>query len=214
MLTILARFLRRKLALAGAVVILVICIAAIGAPYFAPYSPSEQFFDGLTLEGAPLPPNERFWFGTDLLGRDLFSRILYGARTSPDHRHRRQRHRGAARHHSGRHGRLCSGLGRRGHHALHRSDDGFPGAAAGDRACRHLQAEPVDRRAGHRHGELGAGGARHLRQTLSLSAQEYIEAVAFARRPLAAHPVRPHRAASAADRPGVGDARHRDHRAA
>jgi len=80
--TILARFLRRKLALAGAVVILVICIAAIGAPYFALYSPSEQFFDGLTLEGAPLPPNQQYWFGTDLLGRDLFSRILHGARTS------------------------------------------------------------------------------------------------------------------------------------
>lgn len=77
-----ARFLKRRLALAGTVVIVVICVAAIGAPLFAPYSPSEQFFDGLTLEGAPLSPNERFWFGTDLLGRDLFSRILYGARTS------------------------------------------------------------------------------------------------------------------------------------
>ena len=78
----LTRFLKRKLALAGAVVILIICIAAIGAPYFALYSPSEQFFDGLTLEGAPLPPNAQYWFGTDLLGRDLFSRILHGARTS------------------------------------------------------------------------------------------------------------------------------------
>ena len=78
----LAKFGRRKIALGGAVVIAVMCIAAIGAPVLAPYNPSEQFFDGLTLEGAPLAPNERFWFGTDLLGRDLFSRILYGARTS------------------------------------------------------------------------------------------------------------------------------------
>ena len=39
-------------------------------------------FDGLTLEGAPLPPSEKFWLGTDLLGRDLATRILYGARTS------------------------------------------------------------------------------------------------------------------------------------
>ena len=31
---------------------------------------------------APLPPNAVFWFGTDLLGRDLFSRVLYGAQTS------------------------------------------------------------------------------------------------------------------------------------
>ena len=36
----------------------------------------------MTLEGAPLPPNGRFWLGTDLLGRDLLSRLLYGARTS------------------------------------------------------------------------------------------------------------------------------------
>jgi len=78
----LAKLGRRKIALGGAVVIAVMCIAAIGAPVLAPYNPSEQFFDGLTLEGAPLAPNERFWFGTDLLGRDLFSRILYGARTS------------------------------------------------------------------------------------------------------------------------------------
>jgi peptide/nickel transport system permease protein len=39
-------------------------------------------FDGLTLEGAPLAPNAAFWLGTDLLGRDLLTRILYGARTS------------------------------------------------------------------------------------------------------------------------------------
>ena len=39
-------------------------------------------FDGLTLEGAPLPPGGAFPLGTDLLGRDLLSRLLYGARTS------------------------------------------------------------------------------------------------------------------------------------
>jgi peptide/nickel transport system permease protein len=39
-------------------------------------------FDGLTLSGEPLPPNTTFWLGTDLLGRDLLTRILYGARTS------------------------------------------------------------------------------------------------------------------------------------
>jgi ABC-type dipeptide/oligopeptide/nickel transport system permease subunit len=39
-------------------------------------------FEGLTLEGAPLPPGGAFPLGTDLLGRDLLSRLLYGARTS------------------------------------------------------------------------------------------------------------------------------------
>lgn len=66
----------------GVVVIVVVGLAAIAAGWVAPYAPDEQFFDGLTLEGAPLPPGERFWLGTDLLGRDLLSRLIYGAQTS------------------------------------------------------------------------------------------------------------------------------------
>jgi peptide/nickel transport system permease protein len=63
-------------------VIVVIVLAALFAPFVAPYDPSEQFFEGLTLEGAPRPPDSQFWLGTDLLGRDLFSRLVYGARAS------------------------------------------------------------------------------------------------------------------------------------
>ena len=62
--------------------IFIVVVLAVFAPQLAPYNPSEQFFDGLTLTGSPLPPNSRFWLGTDLLGRDLFSRLLYGARVS------------------------------------------------------------------------------------------------------------------------------------
>lgn len=80
--TVLGRLVRRPLALFGLIVILVVVIAALAAPWFAPYDPYEQFFDGLTLEGAPLPPDAKFWFGTDLVGRDLFSRLIYGAQTS------------------------------------------------------------------------------------------------------------------------------------
>jgi peptide/nickel transport system permease protein len=76
------RLLRRPLAVIGILVIAVITALAIAAPLIAPYDPAEQLFDGLTLEGAPLPPNAEFILGTDLLGRDLFSRLLYGARTS------------------------------------------------------------------------------------------------------------------------------------
>ena len=76
------KLLRRKLAVAGACVILAMVLAALFAPQVAPFDPNEQFFDGLTLEGAPLPPNEKYILGTDLLGRDLFSRVVYGARTS------------------------------------------------------------------------------------------------------------------------------------
>ena len=76
------RFAKDKVALFGLAVIVVVVLAALLAPMLAPYDPSEQFFDGLTLEGSPLPPSERFWFGTDTNGRDQLSRLLYGARTS------------------------------------------------------------------------------------------------------------------------------------
>ncbi|MCW5624381.1 MAG: ABC transporter permease, partial [Burkholderiales bacterium] len=76
-------FLRlHKFALAAAVFVLLLAIAAAAAPWVAPFPPEETFFDGLTLEGAPLPPNGKFWLGTDLLGRDLLSRVIYGAQTS------------------------------------------------------------------------------------------------------------------------------------
>lgn len=78
----LRRLLRDPVALFGLAVILVAVLTAALAPLLSPYSPDEQFFDGLSLEGAPLPPNERFWLGTDLLGRDLLSRLIWGSRTS------------------------------------------------------------------------------------------------------------------------------------
>ncbi|WP_313192025.1 ABC transporter permease [Shinella zoogloeoides] len=77
-----ARILRRRLAVFGLFVILLTVVAALFAPWIVPFDPNEQFFDGLTLEGAPLPPDGKFWFGTDLVGRDLFSRLIYGAQTS------------------------------------------------------------------------------------------------------------------------------------
>ena len=76
------RFRRDRLALAALAVVLALTAVALAAPWLAPYDPAQQFFDGLTLEGAPLPPSARFWLGTDLLGRDLLSRLIYGARTS------------------------------------------------------------------------------------------------------------------------------------
>ena len=78
----LARLLQRKLALFGLVLIAAITGSALLAPWLAPFAPDAQMFDGLTIEGAPLPPGGAYPWGTDLLGRDLFSRMLYGARTS------------------------------------------------------------------------------------------------------------------------------------
>lgn len=76
------RFRQDKVALAGMVIILAVSLAAVFAPLLAPHDPYQQYFEGLTIEGAPRPPDMEFWLGTDLLGRDLFSRLLYGARTS------------------------------------------------------------------------------------------------------------------------------------
>lgn len=79
---VLKELVRRPSALLGLVVIVAVVVMAVGAPHLAPYAPDEQMFDGLTLEGAPVPPDAKFWLGTDTLGRDLLSRLLFGARTT------------------------------------------------------------------------------------------------------------------------------------
>ncbi|UJW87480.1 ABC transporter permease [Devosia sp. SL43] len=80
--SVLGRLVRRPLAATGLVIVGLVVMCALFAPWLTPHDPNEQFFDGLTLEGAPLPPNAMFWFGTDLLGRDLLSRLIVGAQTS------------------------------------------------------------------------------------------------------------------------------------
>ncbi len=66
--------------------ILVIVLLAIFAPVFAAivgHGPNQQFINiGENANGGPVPPGHTFWLGTDNNGRDLFIRILYGARVS------------------------------------------------------------------------------------------------------------------------------------
>lgn len=73
---------RNRPAMFGLSVIALTVVVAVFASWLAPYDHNLQMFDGLTLEGAPLPPDGEFWFGTDTLGRDLLSRMMFGARTS------------------------------------------------------------------------------------------------------------------------------------
>ena len=67
----------------GAVMVALIVGAALVAPILAPYDPNFQFRgEGLTRAGDPLGPTAKFLLGTDKLGRDELSRLLFGARTS------------------------------------------------------------------------------------------------------------------------------------
>lgn len=73
---------RHKSVAVSLVLIVTVITLAILAPWVAPHDPNMQYFEGLSMEGAPLAPNEKFLLGTDLLGRDLLSRLIYGAQTS------------------------------------------------------------------------------------------------------------------------------------
>ncbi len=66
----------QPLGLVGAVILIVMVIGAILAPWVAPYPPNAMGFGRLQ------PPNTVNWFGTDHLGRDVFSRVVHGARVS------------------------------------------------------------------------------------------------------------------------------------
>jgi ABC-type dipeptide/oligopeptide/nickel transport system permease subunit len=61
----------------GAVVILMMVLVAVFAPVIAPYNPYEP-----DLQNSLAPPSSEHWLGTDALGRDTLSRLIYGSRTS------------------------------------------------------------------------------------------------------------------------------------
>ena len=72
-----SRLIKNKAAMVGAIILFVLILCAIFAPYIAPYSYSFQ-----NLDLGASPPSSEHLLGTDILGRDLLSRILYGARIS------------------------------------------------------------------------------------------------------------------------------------
>jgi peptide/nickel transport system permease protein len=82
-----ARFREDKVALfALGVIILLILIAIVGGPLASWITghPNKEAYPSIMLDeyGVPLGPNNDFWFGADGAGRDLFVRVMYGARTS------------------------------------------------------------------------------------------------------------------------------------
>ncbi len=71
------RFRGNRFAVAGGMVVLVLFLASMLAPFITPYDP-----DSLDLYHVLMPPSAGHWFGTDELGRDVFTRVVFGAKIS------------------------------------------------------------------------------------------------------------------------------------
>jgi peptide/nickel transport system permease protein len=71
------RFFSHRLAMIGAIILGFLAICAILAPLLAPYDPN-----AINLRAISQPPSWDHWFGTDKVGRDILSRVLFGARVS------------------------------------------------------------------------------------------------------------------------------------
>ncbi|MEK3964868.1 MULTISPECIES: ABC transporter permease [Paenibacillus] len=71
------RLLANKSMVFGSIIVLILVIAAIAAPYITKYDPYE-----MTVADRLKAPDTNHWFGTDNFGRDIFSRTLYGAQVS------------------------------------------------------------------------------------------------------------------------------------
>ncbi len=71
------RLRRNRMAWLGMTIIVIMVVASLFAPWLAPYSPRAQ-----NLDAVEQPPSLAHPMGTDSLGRDIFSRMIYGARTS------------------------------------------------------------------------------------------------------------------------------------
>jgi len=74
---ILSAMRRQPLMFAGACIVSVVALLAILAPWIAPYDPA-----AIHVHAILIPPSAEHWCGTDTLGRDVFSRMLFGARVS------------------------------------------------------------------------------------------------------------------------------------
>src|SRR4051794_22214803 len=71
------RLVRNRLAMAGLVVVIGLVLVAVLAPWLAPYDPTQQNYAAIAQ-----PPSPEHPFGTDQLGRDMLSRLIWGARIS------------------------------------------------------------------------------------------------------------------------------------
>lgn len=77
LITFFRRLLRNRVAAVGCLIVVGLLLAALLAPVLAPYAPEAQF-----ATAALHPPSTEYLLGTDNIGRDIFSRLLYGTRVS------------------------------------------------------------------------------------------------------------------------------------
>jgi peptide/nickel transport system permease protein len=68
---------KNPLGVFGAIVVIVMVVMAVFAPWLSPYDPESNSFEYMLV-----PPSADFWLGTDQFGRDLLTRIIFGARTA------------------------------------------------------------------------------------------------------------------------------------
>lgn len=73
-------FLRNRMAVLGAVMLLVVVVMAVFAPWLAPFNPDAAV--RVTIDSIYAPPNATHWLGTDDAGKDVLSNLIYGARVS------------------------------------------------------------------------------------------------------------------------------------
>jgi len=71
------RFVRHRMAVISLLVLILLCVLCFGASFIAPYPKNDQ-----QLLNAKQPPSSAHWFGTDLLGRDEFTEVLYAGQVS------------------------------------------------------------------------------------------------------------------------------------
>lgn len=77
-----ARLRRQRVTMVCLALIVLFVLAAVLAPLLAPHDPNFGYTDGLTMDGQPLGSSGKFLLGTDTTGRDVLSRLLFGARIS------------------------------------------------------------------------------------------------------------------------------------
>lgn len=70
-------FRRNRVAVVALTFVVILCLAAVISPWIVPYDPAEQ-----NVRNSLQAPNTEHWFGTDQWGRDIFSRVVMGARVS------------------------------------------------------------------------------------------------------------------------------------